>query len=188
MKTFIEDSVKSFPPDAHDYGDGADSQIFVEFEKTHHLTKQPVVIKHLLLSDFKRYECPNRGCPHNHKSCFFFHSIKDYRREDSQYTPELCKFAETEKCPKHDRCRRAHNRVERLYHRDKYKTKFCHYYPNKISLCEYGDYCSFAHSIEDIKVRLIHHLMPSIKTCDFDFFIFYFKTEWCPFNHEHNKA
>ena len=23
---------------------------------------------------------------------------------------------------------------------------------------------------------------------DFDFYMFYFKTEWCPFNHEHNKA
>eukprot|EP00347_Sterkiella_histriomuscorum_P007719 403347823 len=110
----------------------------------------------------------------------------DKRRDDDLYTPELCKFADTEKCPKKDKCRRAHNRVERLYHKDKYKTKFCHCYPNKIQQCEYGDYCSFAHSVEDIKVRLIHHLLPSNQ--DYDFYIFYFKTEWCPFNHEHNKA
>ena len=94
--------------------------------------------------------------PHNHKSCYFYHSMKDRRREDTFYTPELCKYAESEKCPKHEKCRRAHNRVERLYHSDKYKTKFCHMYPNHVAQCDYGDYCSFAHSVEDIKVRLIH--------------------------------
>ena len=53
-------------------------------------------------------------------------------------------------------------------------------------MCEYGEYCSFAHSIEDIKLRLVHYLLPH--QADFDFYIFYFKTEWCPFNNEHNKA
>jgi len=114
------------------------------------------MIRHLVLDKFKRIECPSKGVTHNHKSCYFFHSLKDRRRDDTLYTPELCKFAETEKCPKRDKCKRAHNRVERLYHSEKYKTKFCHFYPSKITQCEYGDFCSFAHSVEDIKVRLIH--------------------------------
>jgi hypothetical protein len=139
----------------------SDSEIFLTIEKEHHRTGKSIMIKHLNLTDFKRIECPMKNEPHNHKSCYYFHSIKDKRRDDDLYTSELCKFAETEKCPKRDKCRRAHNRVERLYHKDKYKTKFCHCFPNKIQLCEYGEYCSFAHSVEDIKVRLLHHLLPA---------------------------
>lgn len=41
-------------------------------------------------------------------------------------------------------------------------------------------------------MRLIHTLVPSQKRQAtpeaFDFYMEYFKTEWCPFNHEHNKA
>jgi hypothetical protein len=73
--------------------------------------------------------------------------------------------------------------VERLYHIEKYKTRFCTKYPKSIEKCEYGDYCSFAHSIDEIKTRLIHTFEK-----DDDFYMFYFKTEWCPFNKEHNKA
>ena len=130
--------------------------IFTEEYKVHHRTGKQTMIRHLVLDKFKRIECPSKGVTHNHKSCYFFHSLKDRRRDDTLYTPELCKFAETEKCPKRDKCKRAHNRVERLYHSEKYKTKFCHFYPSKITQCEYGDFCSFAHSVEDIKVRLIH--------------------------------
>jgi len=32
----------------------------------------------------------------------------------------------------------AHNRVEQLYQPEKYKTKFCTYYPNNIGACDYG--------------------------------------------------
>ena len=67
--------------------------------------------------------------PHNHKTCYYYHSFKDHRRDDCLYTPELCKFAETDRCPKQESCQRAHNRVERLYHKEKYKTKFCHMFP-----------------------------------------------------------
>ena len=35
----------------------------------------------------------------------------------------------------------------------------------------------------DMKTRIIHNMSK-----DADFYIFYFKTEWCPFNKEHNKA
>ena len=147
---------EDYDDDSEEYLYDNEFQIFKEIQKTHHKTGQPVTIMHLILDNFKRHECPQKGLTHNHKSCYFYHSIKDRRRDDSLYTPELCKFAETEKCPKRDKCRRAHNRVERLYHSEKYKTKFCHFYPNRISQCEYGSFCSFAHSVEDIKVRLIH--------------------------------
>ena len=75
---------------------------------------------------------------------------------------------------------RAHNRVERLYHVEKYKTKFCTHQGN---ICDYKQFCSFAHSNEDIKTRLIHE-MPR----DTTFYMYYFKTEWCPFIKSHNKA
>ena len=158
----------------------------MKLEKVHHKTGKLVTIKHLRLENFKKYPCPSKKDSHNHKSCYFYHSLKDQKREDSLYAPELCKYADTEKCPRKNKCKRAHNRVERLYHIDKYKTKFCYYYPNKIKRCEYGEFCSFAHSVEDIKVKLIHQLVP--KNQDFDFYIFNFKTEWCPHNHEHNRA
>ena len=119
--------------EAASFGGDAKEEVFIESVKTHHRTGKPVVIRHLILENFKRFECPTRGITHNHKSCYFFHSVKDKRRADNLYTPELCKFAETDRCPKRDRCKRAHNRVERLYHSEKYKTKFCHCYPSKIS-------------------------------------------------------
>ena len=80
-----------------------------------------------------------------------------------------------------DRCQYAHNRVERLYHLERYKTKFC---TKKVPQnCEYRDFCSFAHADQDIKTRLIH-VMPR----DANFYMYYFKTEWCPLNSDHNKA
>lgn len=120
---------------------------------------------------------------HNHKHCRYFHSIKDKRRKNAEYSPELCDNSETDKCQQKDGCNLAHNRVERLYHVEKYKTKFCTKFPKHIHQCEYGEYCSFAHSMKDIKTRIIHFLQK-----DADFYMFYFKTEWCPFNKEHNKA
>lgn len=77
----------------------------------------------------------------------------------------------------------AHNRVERLYHCEKYKTKFCTKFPKQLVHCDYNEFCSFAHSMRDIKTRIIHFMQK-----DQDFYMFYFKTEWCPFNKEHNKA
>jgi hypothetical protein len=106
-----------------------DESHFIPIPKIHHRTGKNITLKHLNLKDFKRIECTKKSSAHNHKSCFYYHSIKDKRRDDDFYTPELCKFADTEKCPKRDKCKRAHNRVERLYHKDKYKTKFCHCYP-----------------------------------------------------------
>jgi len=44
-----------------------------------------------------------------------------------------------------------------LYSNDKYKTKFCTQYPYNCANCEYGPYCSFAHTERDIKIELIHN-------------------------------
>lgn len=48
-------------------------------------------------------------------------------------------------CPQGDACPKCHNKVEQLYCLEKYKTKFCTYYPQDCANCEYGEYCSFAH-------------------------------------------
>lgn len=79
---------------------------------------------------------------------------------------------------------KSHNKVEELYCPDKYKTKFCTCYPNNCHNCEYGNYCSFAHTENDIKIDLIENYV-----YDEDFYVFYYKTVWCPFNFiKHDKA
>lgn len=47
--------------------------------------------------------------------------------------------------------------MQQLYRADKYKIKFCAHYPNNVKLCEYGDFCSFAHSEAEINTQLIHN-------------------------------
>ena len=62
--------------------------------------------------------------------------------------------------------------------------KFCTKYPDKIDECDYGEYCSFAHTENEVKTDLIHNYV-----FDVDFFIFHYKTMWCPFNlTQHDKA
>jgi hypothetical protein len=61
-------------------------------------------------------------------------------------------------CSKDDLCQYSHNYVEMLYRPSKYKSKFCDKYPHHINECEYGPYCSFAHSVSEISVPLIHTL------------------------------
>ena len=41
-----------------DYDSAEELRIFDEIVKTHHKTKLPVTILHLVLDNFKRYECP----------------------------------------------------------------------------------------------------------------------------------
>lgn len=139
-----------------------------------------------MLDKFKIEQCTINH-QHNHKHCPFYHSYKDKRRRNNngEYSSDMCDHAETDRCEHKDECSLSHNRVEKLYHIDKYKTKFCSKFPKHLANCEYGEYCSFAHSIRDIKSRIIHS---PFMTKDFDFYMFYFKTEWCPFNKEHNKA
>jgi len=108
------------------------------------------------------------------------------KRPGSYYSAELCEYSDKEimMCPNSDACIKAHNRVEQLYRPEKYKTKFCTYYPNNLEKCDYGHFCSFAHSENDIAIELIHNY-----EFDEDFYMFHFKTVWCPFNlTQHDKA
>ena len=70
---------------------------------------------------------------------------------------EMCQLAENN-YPCHQDCDKCHNWVEQLYHPAKYKTKFWAFFPNNLDQCEYGKYCSFAHSEDEIHAELIHHL------------------------------
>ena len=73
-------------------------------------------------------------------------------------------------CPKGDDCEMAHNKVEELYHFENYKQKFCSTYPNRLMECEYGEFCSFAHSESEIKTELLHNYV-----FDSDFYIFHYR-------------
>jgi hypothetical protein len=75
------------------------------------------------LSTFKTEKCSIEA-KHNPKHCKFYHSLKDRRRGHMNYSTDLCRFAETDKCLRGDKCFLSHSNVERLYHPDKYKTKF----------------------------------------------------------------
>ena len=72
--------------------------------------------------------------------------------------------------------------MEEFYHPDKYKAKFCASYLNPKTKCDYGDFCSFAHSNEDITIELIEKYVP-----DMDFYIFKFKTVWCPYKEDDHE-
>ena len=132
------------------------------------------------ISTFKINPCPLQ-IHHNQKHCINYHSEKDRRRDPKSYSSEKCKFFESKQCPNGNACLCSHNNVEKLYHPEKYKTKFCNDYFQ--SSCSYGGFCSFAHSEKEIEIELIHNMKQ-----DEEFFMFYFKTVWCPFNFEHNKA
>lgn len=142
------------------------------------------IIKYLDLSKFKIEKCKNltNGRQHNHKHCRYYHTIKDRRRildysfiqhiaaqtnpnfkesiiqrlQQKVHTPDLCDYQETENCINADNCQSSHNRVESVYHPEKYKSKYCTKYPKNLNKCEYGDYCSFAHNTKELKTRLIH--------------------------------
>jgi hypothetical protein len=114
---------------------------------------------------------------HNPKKCFFYHEAnkKDRRRPPSTYVSEMCDVANN--CPNKEACHKAHNRVEDFYHPEKYKTKFCQTYPNRIDTCDYGDLCAFAHHESELSVDVLEKMER-----DADFYMFHFKTVWCPFS------
>ena len=93
------------------------------------------------------------------------------------YTSELCSFiAKKKHCPQGDNCIYCHTRVEEFYHPDKYKAKFCQSYLSTTGLCDYGEYCSFAHNEAELSIDLIGKFVH-----DTDFYYFHYKTVWCPF-------
>jgi hypothetical protein len=107
--------------------------------------KELDLVLHLNLDYFKVYPC-NKAEKHNHKRCPFFHGPKDRKRQVRLLSSEMCPGNEADCCIRGEDCHLAHNRVEHLYSAERYKTKFCTTYPDRIYTCEYGDYCSFAHS------------------------------------------
>lgn len=48
--------------------------------------------------------------------------------------------------------------------------------------CEYADFCSFAHTENDLSVELIEKFDP-----DMDFYLFHFKTVWCPYKEDDHE-
>ena len=73
--------------------------------------------------------------------------------------------------------------MEDFYHPEKYKTKYCQMYPDNLDECEFGDLCAFAHHEDELSIPIFEHMEK-----DGDFFLFYFKTIWCPKSHiPHNR-
>ncbi|KAL4455406.1 hypothetical protein ABPG74_012558 [Tetrahymena malaccensis] len=128
-------------------------------------------IEHLDLSTFKIEKCKLTE-NHNIYRCPYYHSSND-RRRVCQVQSELCD--QGDRCPLKDQCPKAHSSAEVHYSKDQYKKKFCKHIKN-LNNCEYGNYCSYAHSEQDILIELIHLLEK-----DDDFYIFYYKTVMCPF-------
>ena len=131
------------------------------------------------LTLFKVKPCNTDTNSHNLKRCPYYHDQKkDQRRPLGSYQSEICRSVlKNWECSKGDKCEKAHNRVEEFYHPDKYKAKFCASFIEKTGECEYGDYCSFAHSESEISIELIDKFPH-----DSDFYMFHFKTVWCPYN------
>ena len=97
--------------------------------------------------------CQQIGVQHDLKLCMYYHNPKDRRRPPKcyRYVSETCKEMDLKSiCLVSNDCRFSHNKVEELYHPDKYKKKFCSFYPTNILNCPYGVLCSFAHSDRDI--------------------------------------
>eukprot|EP00826_Nyctotherus_ovalis_P060348 TRINITY_DN8455_c0_g1_i12.p1 TRINITY_DN8455_c0_g1~~TRINITY_DN8455_c0_g1_i12.p1 ORF type:complete len:505 (+),score=93.17 TRINITY_DN8455_c0_g1_i12:196-1710(+) len=147
----------------------------------------PNICLKLDLAFLKTQPCklPN---PHLPKRCPYYHDFaKDRRRPPQNYSADMCVYAlHDQSCPYADNCTKSHNRVEEFYHPTKYKTRFCSFYPGRLEACEYGDFCCFAHSEADICIDLLHLIER-----DADFYMFHYKTAWCPFNemnHDREKC
>lgn len=63
-----------------------------------------------------------------------------------------------------------------MYHPLSYKKRYCKKYLGLSKKCEFGEYCSLAHSESELTAKPIHNY-----EFDQDFFIFHYKTVFCPF-------
>lgn len=135
------------------------------------------------LDFFKVKPCMKKG-NHNLKVCPYHHD-KDRRRPTNiyMYTPPMCQYIlRKENCPNGENCRYSHNKLEQLYHPERYKRKFCHYYPHNIDKCDYEDFCSFAHNESQILIDLLHNIKQ-----DTNFYLYKYKTVFCPYIYEHDR-
>ena len=154
----------------------------INFQK---LTSTEEMFPLINLEQFKVNSCHIKK-QHNHKQCVFYHSIKDQRRSNKNYHDEICVFIQNnQQCQLGVDCPFSHNQVEERYMPRNYKKKFCYYFEiGKVENCEYGQYCSYAHSDQEIHLELLHKMKQ-----DENFFIFRFKTVMCPFfNLKHDKG
>lgn len=136
---------------------------------------------------FKTIECTVKTY-HDHKQCPLYHSSKDRRRcpQKHKYEPDLCPTVAAGKiCQNYETCKFSHNTVEQFYHPKKYKTKLCSGLgPGSAGhKCIYSNFCSFAHSEDELRIKKLHH-MPKTP----EFFKYFYKTVYCPFNHVHDKS
>jgi len=143
------------------------------------VTNRKAIIEHLDLARFKTEKCTKEAC-RNHKTCPFYHSGSDWRRDPFTFTysPDPCEFGRN--CFSRTKCLYAHNKYESNYHPRRYKMRYCKYLL-EITRCKAGKYCADAHNDQDIRIELLHTFAKND-----DFFIFKFKTEFCPFQMEHN--
>jgi len=154
-----------------------------EMSKTQQ-TNSPTSQNTFSLDNFKAKPCQMKG-NHNPKVCEYYHHENDRKRPVSvfHYSPNMCEYAQNDQpCPNGDNCRLCHNKVEQLYHPEKYKKKFCLFHPHSIYKCEYGNFCSFAHSENEIQIELLHNLKK-----DEHFYLYKFKTVFCPYIYEHDR-
>lgn len=143
------------------------------------VTNRKAIIEHLDLSRYKTERCTRDPC-RNPRTCPNFHSGDDFRRDPFAfpYSPELCEFGKN--CFSRSKCQFSHNKYETSYHPKRYKTRYCKHLL-EINQCKYGKYCGNAHNDQDIRIELLHTMAQ-----DDDFYVFKYKTEFCPFQMEHN--
>lgn len=74
-----------------------------------------------------------------------------------------------------------------LYHPKVYKHRFCASYPN-VATCRRGESCAFAHTREEIRTPLLaeEEEMQRPHALTNDFFMYKFKTLWCPIGVQHD--
>lgn len=151
-------------------------------QSSHH---QSVKGKALMnLNFFKTTPCNKKGS-HDKKTCPYYHNDIDKRRPTTEYNYcfEICSTVNRNYCPCDQSCPFAKNKVEQLYHPEKYKKKFCENFPLSVQKCEYGDFCSFAHNESEIRTELFYK-----EKQDNNFYMYKFKTVYCPFKNEHDRC
>ncbi|CAK57528.1 unnamed protein product (macronuclear) [Paramecium tetraurelia] len=129
---------------------------------------------------FKTQKCQIQHQINQKKFCPFFHDETDRRRDlkSHSYKCQLCPQADN--CPQGDECQFAHNKVEQVYHPNRYKTKYC----THIKDCDYGVYCSFAHNDQELIIPIKLDGMVQDK----NFWMYQYKTVWCPLTTNHDRA
>lgn len=137
------------------------------------------------LNHFKVKRCGQK-VSHCYRKCFYYHNETDRRRDPRKfyYAPEFCDHMEYDGgCKLKDACGKSHSKAEQGYHPDKYRKKFCACYPDRLEECPYGKFCSYAHTENEIQTNMIHNYRR-----DDDFFLFYLKTQFCPYSSTHDRA